>query len=81
MNRKEIIDGVQLLFDDIFLDPPTITDELSADMVDEWDSLLQISLIIGVEARFNIKFMTAEVEETANVGEFVDLILSKCIEV
>lgn len=51
-----------------------LTPELSADEVDEWDSLLQISLLLAVEKHFNIRFRVGEVEKTSNVGEFADLI-------
>ena len=80
MNRDEIRKALQMIFNDIFLDPPIITDDLSASIVEEWDSLLQISLIISVEAEFKIQFMTGEVEETNNIGDFIDLIYKRLIK-
>jgi len=74
MNKDEIRKGLQLIFNDILLDPPIVTDDLSASKVEEWDSLLQISLIISVESEFKVQFMTGEVEETNNIGDFIDLI-------
>ena len=74
MNKDEIRKGLQLIFNDILLDPPIVTDDLSASKVEEWDSLLQISLIISVESEFKVEFMTGEVEETNNIGDFIDLI-------
>lgn len=74
MNKDEIRKGLQLIFNDIFLDPPIVTDDLSASKVEEWDSLLQISLIISVESEFKVQFMTGEIEETNNIGDFIDLI-------
>lgn len=74
MNQSEVIAKLQTVFDDIFLEPVRLTPELSADQVPEWDSLLQISLVVAVEAAFNVRFRVGEVEGTKNVGEFADLI-------
>lgn len=72
--QTEVLNRLQKIFDDIFLDPVVVTPELSAREVEEWDSLLHISLVVAVEEVFNIKFRVGEVEATRNVGEFVDLI-------
>jgi acyl carrier protein len=74
MNQTEILAKMQTVFDDVFLDDVKVTPELSADDVEEWDSLLQISLVLGVEKAFNVRFRVGEVEATKNLGEFADLI-------
>jgi len=51
-----------------------LTPQLSAQDVEEWDSLTQISLMVAVEKEFNVRFRVGEVEATKNVGEFADLI-------
>ena len=56
--------------DDIELKP-----ELTADDVDEWDSLSHINLMIAIELAFGIEFTQAEILNFANVGE-----LARCIE-
>lgn len=74
MNQSEIIARLQTIFDDILLEPVTLTPALSAKNVPEWDSLLQISIVVAVEAAFGVRFLVGEVEATNNVGEFADLI-------
>jgi acyl carrier protein len=74
MDRPEIIAKLQTVFDGIFLEPVTVTPELSANDVEEWDSLLHISLMLAVEAAFGVRFRVGEVEATKNIGEFADLI-------
>jgi acyl carrier protein len=49
----------------------------AADNVEGWDSFAHINIVVAVEARFKIKFKTAEIEEVRNVGEFADLIKKK----
>jgi acyl carrier protein len=72
-----VISRLQSIFDELFLDEVIVTPELSAKDVEEWDSLLHISLVVAIEERFGIKFRVGEVEATHNVGEFADLILER----
>jgi len=74
MNQSEILARMQTVFDDVFLDDVKVTPELSAKDVEEWDSLLQISLVLGIEKAFNVRFRVGEVEATKNLGEFANLI-------
>jgi acyl carrier protein len=74
MTQTEILAKMQTVFDDVFLDDVKVTPELSANDVEEWDSLLQISLVLGVEKAFNVRFRVGEVEATKNLGEFANLI-------
>ena len=80
MNQTDVINRLQPIFDDLFLDPVAVTAALSAKDVPEWDSLLQISLLIAVEQAFNVRFRVGEVEATTNVGEFADLIMRRSAE-
>jgi acyl carrier protein len=74
MNRDEVLTKLQGIFDDVFLEPVTLTPALTAKEVPEWDSLLHISLVVAVEKAFGIRFRVGEVEATHNVGEFAELI-------
>jgi acyl carrier protein len=77
MNQAEVIAKLQTIFDDLFLEPVTVTPELSAKDVPEWDSLMHISLVVSVEKAFAVRFRVGEVEATKNVGEFADLIVRR----
>lgn len=77
ITRTEVLLRLQTIFDQIFLEEVVVTPELSAKDVEEWDSLLHISLVVSVEEVFNIKFRVGEVETTRNVGEFSDLIIQR----
>jgi acyl carrier protein len=74
MTRTEIFTKLQEVFDGVFLEPVKVTPELTARDVEEWDSLMHVSLVVAVERKFAIKFRVGEVEGTKNVGEFVRLI-------
>jgi acyl carrier protein len=80
MTQTEILAKMQTVFDDVFLDDVKVTPELCANDVEEWDSLLQISLVLGVEKEFGVRFRVGEVEATKNLGEFADLIQRRMSE-
>ena len=79
MERKEIYSKLNELFEDVLdLDEtPNLTDETSADDIEEWDSLAQIQLVVAIEKAFAIKFTAKEMTSWNNVGEMVDSIMSK----
>jgi acyl carrier protein len=80
MNQSEVIAKLQTVFDDIFLEPIVLTPQTSAADSEEWDSLLQISIVVAVEAAFGVRFRVGEVEGTKNIGEFADLIARRLVE-
>lgn len=69
---------LQEVFRDVFDDESiVIFDEMTAEDIEEWDSLKQVQLIVASEQEFNVTFKTDEVMDLKNVGEFIVLIRSK----
>jgi acyl carrier protein len=78
MQLPEIYAQLTTIFHDIFDDDTlTLTPELTAPEVPEWDSFNHINLIVAIETRFKIKFQTAELEQLHSVGHLVSLIQTK----
>jgi len=77
MDREQVIQEMQTIFDEIFLDQVILTPTLMANDVSEWDSLMQINILVAIEQHFKVRFGTGEVEMTSNVGEFADLIVRR----
>lgn len=78
MNTDAIYTQLTGLFHDVFDDETIqVTPTLTADDVDEWDSLSHIRLVLAIEKKFALKFSAAEVGRLKNVGEFVALIQAK----
>lgn len=76
--RKEVMDKVIAIFKDVFDDDNLIvTDATNSDDIEDWDSLEHIALIVSMEKEFNLKFDIKEVNKLENVGQMVDLIVSK----
>ena len=80
MNQSEVISKLQTIFDDLLLEPSHLTPTTTAKDVEEWDSLMHISILVGVEKAFSVRFRVGEVETTKNVGEFADLIIKRTTE-
>jgi acyl carrier protein len=78
MTDADILEKLTAIFRDVFDDDSLVlTEEMTADDVEEWDSFNHINIIVATEASFGIKFQTAEIEELKNVGHLVQLIKRK----
>lgn len=77
MTREEIFEGLNEVFSDVFDEEITVNDSTTADDIEDWDSLEHINLIVAVESKFGIKFNIGEVNKMKNVGEMVDIIISR----
>ena len=62
------------MFDD---DSIVLNDNTTSDDIEDWDSLEHINLLVSVEQEFNMKFNMNEVTNMKNVGEMVDIIISR----
>ena len=78
MTRKELFNGVQDIFREIFdEDDMVIEDKTNSDDVEEWDSLNHINLVSAIEKEFKIKFALVELMTLKDVGAMVDLMMEK----
>jgi acyl carrier protein len=71
-NRLQAV--FQRVFDD---DNLVIFPEMTANDVEEWDSMMHINLMVACEREFGVKFAIAEIAELPNVGALEALIISK----
>lgn len=78
MTTEEIYSGLTEVFREAFEDETlTLAPGMTAVDVPGWDSFANIKLIVMTEAKFGVKFNTAEIESLRNVGHFVEVIASK----
>ena len=62
----------EIFIDVLDLDEVELTEETSANDIEEWDSLSNIQLIVAIEKAFGIKFTSLEIMKWRNVGEMVN---------
>lgn len=54
-----------------------VSNETTANDIEEWDSLNHMNFISEVEKHFNIQFEFFEIMDLENVGELINSILQK----
>ena len=76
-DRNGFLRRLEPIFRDV-LDPAlTLTEELDASTVPQWDSLNHISLIVAIEGEFGIELTVDELATLRNVGDLVNVLVKK----
>ncbi len=76
--RAQIMEELTEIFRDVFDDEDIVLGEdTTAGDIEDWDSLMHITLITELENHFRIKFKLKEVIGMENVGGTIDLIEEK----
>jgi acyl carrier protein len=57
-----------------------ITPEMTANDIDEWDSLSHVNLVVAIEKHFKVKFKDSEIIRWKNVGQMIESINSRLTE-
>ncbi len=75
-SREEIKKSLEEIFQETFEDKSIVlTDDTTAEYIEEWDSLMQIRLLIIIEKKFNLRFNPVEIAELENIGQMIDLMM------
>jgi acyl carrier protein len=78
MSSRDLLPEIQDIMRDVFdVDDLVITENTTAEDVEEWDSLSHIRLIVAIEREFGFKFKNSEIESLKNVGDLIKLIQLK----
>ena len=81
MNRNEVYDKLEAVFQDVFDDSSIrLDDHTTAADIEDWDSLNHITLISAIEDEFNMTFTMGETSTMKNVGEMVDILCERAKE-
>ena len=78
MEKQEIVEKMTEIFKEVFSDNNiVIKDEMTANDVENWDSLTHMLMITKVEEEFGVKFKLKELNRLKQVGDIVDLLVEK----
>ncbi|NQV79666.1 MAG: acyl carrier protein [Alphaproteobacteria bacterium] len=70
------------IFQEVFEEPSLVlSPELDAKAVRNWDSFNHINLMIALEGEFEVVLNPAEVQQIKSVGDLVDLLKAKGIDI
>lgn len=77
-NRTEILEELIEIFRDIFEDDELILNEnMTAEDIEDWDSLAHIRIIVAIEKQFSLKLSINEISSLKNIGDMINMIESK----
>lgn len=78
MDKKVIIEKLTAIFHEVFNDNSIVlNDEMTANDVDNWDSLTHMLMITKVEEEFGVKFKLKELNKLKKVGDLIAIVDSK----
>jgi len=77
--KNKLLDDIRFIFANVLGDAvaKSITLDSSALDVDSWDSFAHISIVVGVEEKYDISFTTKELGKLTNVNDFIELLIEK----
>jgi acyl carrier protein len=80
MEENQIIEKLEKIFRSVFgKETITINRNTNAGDIAEWNSLNHMIMISEVETAFTLKFKLKELNKMQNVGDLIDLIISKSV--
>ncbi len=79
MERSDILKQLNEIFIEVMdLDPDfKLSEDMTADDIDEWDSLSHIQLMVAIEKAWGIKFTAKEILNWEDVRDCIDSISEK----
>lgn len=78
MNKNEIIEKLTPIFrTELEMNDLVLTDELSANDVDNWTSLTHMLIMTKVEETFGVTFKLKELKKLQNVGDMITMLEEK----
>ena len=77
-HRDDVRDRLQTVFRETFDDDSIeLADEMTAEDLDDWDSVSHISLVLAVERAFGVTLNAAEIGSLENVGAMIALLRAR----
>lgn len=76
MDREEILKQLSLIFEEVLKQPGLKIDyNMSADDIDGWDSLSNMTIISEIEKKWNVHFKLRDIVRMKNIGDMIDVII------
>ena len=78
MDRDEILKQLALIFEEVLKQPGLKIDyNMSADDIDGWDSLSNMTIISEIEKKWNVHFKLRDIVRMKNIGDMIDVIIKQ----
>ena len=80
MDKQAIIEKIKEILQRVLKhDRFEMHNELTAQMVEGWDSLTHMVIITEIEKTFSVQFKLKEINKLKNMGNLIELIQSKLV--
>ena len=74
--RQAVFERLTAVFHDVFDDDSIrLTEGTTAADIEDWDSLMHVTLCVAVEKQFRVRLNAMQIARLDNVGKMVDLLL------
>lgn len=78
MEKEEILKELTLIFEQVLNHPGlNLNYSMSADDIDEWDSLTNMTIIKEIEDKWHIHFKLHDIVKMKNIGDMIDVIIKR----
>ena len=75
-----VLEQLTQIFRDVLEDDEiTLSDDTTAEDIDDWDSLNHMNLMLSIEKKLGVKFSNKQIAELQNVGDLIQLIQKKIV--
>lgn len=75
--NQQTLDRLKNVFKEVFVDDYEITENTTADDIEEWDSMAQINLVKALEDEFKVSLDLNEISDLENIGALGTLLEKK----
>ena len=77
MEREEVRKLLSGIFEVVLNQPVQLTDKMTPDDIDNWDSLTNMTIISEIESQWGIKCKLRDIIRMKTVGDIIDTIIKK----
>lgn len=78
MEKEEILQQLTLIFEHVLKRSDLKIDyNMSAEDIDEWDSLTNMTIISEIEKKWGVHFKLRDIVRMKNIGDMIDVIIKQ----
>lgn len=78
MEKEEILQQLSLIFEQVLKRSDLKIDySMSAEDIDEWDSLTNMTIISEIEKKWGVHFKLRDIVRMKNIGDMIDVIIKQ----
>ena len=78
MEKEEVLQQLTLIFEQVLKRSDLKIDyNMSAEDIDEWDSLTNMTIISEIEKKWGVHFKLRDIVRMKNIGDMIDVIIKQ----